>query len=271
MWWEALLWLPGCVVFGGAVGWVAAMVAQRTAPLVVFPLLVGSLLGVSLVGSMRLLGVGHRCVALAAAILAPGAAVWAQHYTAYHAARHAAQCDLEMFQRAEGLLGNLVQGHAPVGPEGLFDFLGREARRGRTLSTVAGDWIVRGWQAWASWAVDGLLVLLPAVGITIVALGRPFCRACHSWYHTIRSGTLSAPAAGEVAGLLGIEKPSEPAAADYRLLACPSGCGPTGVRLRWEGRRRDRDAETIWLDPQRRDALVALLDAERSAFRNDTT
>ena len=59
----------------------------------------------------------------------------------------------------------------------------RQAKVGRPIGFGR---VLKGWAAWASWGVDGLLVLVAALAIVIPAIRQPFCNTCRSWYSTIR-------------------------------------------------------------------------------------
>ena len=59
-WGRLLLWLPVCLVHGGAVAWAATLVERFSAPVLLFSLLVGAALGGTLVGAIRLLQIGNR-------------------------------------------------------------------------------------------------------------------------------------------------------------------------------------------------------------------
>lgn len=165
-----VVWLVACVAFATVAGWLSTWIARSVAPLVVFPLLLGFLLGACLSASRRMLGMTGRKLALGAALLAAGAAVWGQHYASYREAWRVTENDAQIFRQAQLALGDLVQGRPPVAPSGLLDYLRREAQRGRALTTIWGNWTVKGWQAWTSWAADAALVLVATLAVTAVAM-----------------------------------------------------------------------------------------------------
>ena len=65
----------------------------------------------------------------------------------------------------------LAQRH--FAPVIIFPLLVEQAHQGRQLNV--GGYVVRGWQAWLSWALDGALVLLAAMFL-VVPVTRPIGR-----------------------------------------------------------------------------------------------
>lgn len=261
--WQALfLWLPGSLVAGLLLGGAAAVVQRRFAPLVFFPLLIGALLGLMLVGWLRTTQTAQRAVALLGVLLAVCGAVFVEHYVCYRTALHDATADERLdlarqaFPEQAGRLGQ-----APV-PDHFWEFMRSEAERGRPL---IGAWVAKGAWAWCSWSVEAALTLVAALAVVVPALRLPYCARCRSWYRTTRSGRLRASVLRRLAAELGIEWTHVPPAARYRVLTCESGCGPMGLELSWRSPRRERERELAWLDESQRLAVLRVLDENRDA------
>ncbi|HLA85384.1 MAG TPA: hypothetical protein VJL29_11370 [Thermoguttaceae bacterium] len=259
-WWGLCLWLPGCIGFGALLAWAAFEVGQWFSPLVVFPLLVGLVLGVSLVAMMRLFQMGHRPTAWLALGLAAVVVIAGQHYFSYRAAVVEANRASEQLQKARTTFGTLVQGRLPAPPTGPIDYLRRRADEGRPLDTVLGNHMAKGWLAWLSWALDGLLVLGPAAAMVAYALRRPFCGRCGSWYATRRAGPLDAQAVQQLVEILGLSPADTPKGGRYRLISCNQGCAPTGFSLSWKELDTKKLPEILWLDDQQHTRVIEILD-----------
>lgn len=256
--WALPIWLPACVLVGAAVAWLAAWAGQHRAPLVLFPLLVGGVLGATLVGLMRLVQVGHRPTVLLGTLLAAAVAVAGQHYAAYGQARASLEKDVATFRLAKKAFGNQVLGHMPAAPEGIGDYLREEAARGRPLW---GDRVARGAAAWATWAADGLLLAAAALAVVVPAGRQPYCDRCHSWFRTTRRGKLDAQAAAGVAAAAGIDADAGLVSARYRLVTCSAGCNVVGFVLSWQQNDGQWTSATRWLDAEGRIEVVRRLDA----------
>ncbi len=255
--WTALaVWLPACLVEGALLAWLAAIVERHRAPVLLFSLLVGVALGVTLAAMMRLCQVGHRPTILLGTLLGASVAVAGQHYLSFRAAYREARQDARAYELAKLALGNQVLGQMPVPPSSFIEFMRWRAARGFPFC----QYHVRGPAVWLIWSVDWLLVLAAAAVMVVPALGRPYCDRCRSWYATTRRGRLDPAAARQVAALAGAELPDGSIATHYRLVACHSGCGPTGLLLRWERPSGDRLTAESWLDADRRNRVVEALD-----------
>ena len=264
-WWGWLIWLPVCVALGLLFAWASVALSTRFSPLLVFPLMVGLVLGASLVSLARICQVGHRATVWTALLLSVAAVVIGQHWFSYRAARVMAEQDLLQYQKAQQAFGELVAGRLPAAPSSMREYLTRQADHGRRLETTFGSWTARGPAAWLSWVLDGLLILLPAAVMTWMALRRPFCGQCRSWYATRRSGPVDAETARRLIDVL--EWPAENAAGvtHFRLISCNGGCGTTGLALSCKGRAAANLPAVTWLDDQRRNTVVAVLDNATAA------
>ena len=160
----ATLWLWGGVAIGLAAGWIATVVAVRFAPLVVFPLAVGAVLGVVLIGAAQLLQNDRRQTILAAATMAALVAVGAQHYFSYLEANR----EMEESQTIKDAKAAFADIMADRRPTGFFDYLRQQAAIGRRMPL---GYVARGPMAWLSWAVDGLLVVAGTMAVVVFAGG----------------------------------------------------------------------------------------------------
>lgn len=264
-WWGWGLWLPGCLIFGTLLAWASFEFSGRFSPLFFYPLMVGLLLGASLVALVRLGQMGHRPTAWLALILTAGIVIGGQHYFSYREASAQSERETVQFTQARAAFGDLVQGQLPSPPDNLFDYLRDQALQGRPLDTVFGPFVAQGAFAWLSWALDGLLILLPAVVMMAIALRRPFCGQCGSWRVTRRAGPLDGPTARRVAEMLEMPHESDQGVAYYRLTSCNQGCAPTGFSLSWQGSGKAEKLQTVWLDDEQRNQVVKILDQSRDS------
>ena len=261
-WSRLMVWLPACVIVGLLAGALTALAVEQTrfAPLVFFPLLVGVFLGLLLVSLMRFAQVAHRTTIVAGTLLAVLATVGMQHYRAYwHTAsllnKNGDQIALaqQAFPDKAGRMADSVADR----PTGFLDYMHREAELGRPLFN---DVVARGRLAWLTWAIEGLLVLAASLAIVMPALGQPYCDRCETWYHTTRTGRLSAAAAQRLAEAAGLAASFSARRVRYRFITCQSGCGPTGFELSWKERRQGISSEQAWLDAAQRDRVNGVLD-----------
>jgi hypothetical protein len=247
---QALLWMLAAPVLGAAVARLAVWVQNYWAPLLVFPLLVGCGLGLLLAGLMRVGQVGHRPTLCSGALVAAAVAVAGQHYFAYRDFQAAL-----IAQRPQGLGLEDFQKMMPQTSTDFPRFMQRQAARGRP---VTAKHELRGAAAWASWAADGLLVLLAALTIVCLACRAPYCSRCRSWYRTTRAGRLDAGMAGRLAEAAALPLAEPPGAAQYRLSHCSSGCGPSRLQLAC-GQEKTKVVEA-WLCSARREHVARVLD-----------
>jgi hypothetical protein len=226
---------------------------------VIFSLMVGVVLGATLIGMVRLLQVGNRPTVLLGTVVAATVAVVGQHYISYRAAHRATAEDERAFARLAYRGKELAE--VPVPPEGFFRFLRWRAARGFGLLGFK----AQGWRVWVLWAADGVLVLGAALAVVGPALRRPYCDRCRSWFRATRGGPVDPPTARQLAQLLEAELPEPPASASYRLLACHGGCAPTLFRLWWVKPKGGVSSLNVWLDPERRSRIVDALDQRMTA------
>jgi hypothetical protein len=251
IYWPGLAcWLPLCLAAAALWGGLTVLIQAHFSPVVLFPLLVGAVLGILCAASLRLCRTAHRPTALAGAILAACLLVVTQHYVSYRLARSAASEQKNM---------SLAQAAFPDLDLNFSRYLTREAAKGRPIA----GFTAQGTQAWISWGVDGLLVIAATLAVVWLALRQPYCQTCHGWYRTVRTGQLSE---AQVAGLksLGFAPPADPPMPwQYSLHHCPGGCGPARFELSWDGASPGHCG--WWLDVQRRGAVVACLDRAHSS------
>jgi len=255
-WDRCAFWVPACLVYGGLVGWVAVFVERFRAPALLFPILVGVVLGASLAGMGRLGQVGNRFTVLLGTVLAASAAVFGQHYVSYRLARREAVEDARTYQRAAWLFQDKVLGDMPVPPDDFLEYLRWDAARGRRVFGLE----VRGAVVWMIWTAHGLLVLGAALAVVVPALKKPYCDRCRSWFVTTRCGPVDPETARKLAAAIEAELPDEIASAGYRLSACNGGCGPTRFELRLQKPGGESSSAKAWLDVEQRNQVVRALD-----------
>lgn len=257
-------WLPLCGVLGLLVA-VAAEVAQKYfAPPVLFPLMVGAMLGGMLVGLLRVCQVGHRGTLLAGAVFAAVLAATGQHYVAFWRAQQRVRSDPDRYAKLALAFPEKVP------PVRWWAFIQWSASRGRQLWS----WQLRGAWAWASWGVDGLLLLGCTVLLVHSAARLPYCNQCRRWYFTAQGGRIGPAEARQLAQLIDVAVGGEILRGRYRLIRCPGGCGPAGFSLRWEQKDGDYAVGPIWLDPAQKRRVHESLDdwaAKRQAETEDDT
>ncbi len=255
---QALIWLLAAPVLGAAVARLAVWVQNFWTPFLIFPLLVGCGLGLLLMGLMRLAQVGHRATLGGGAVLAVAVAVAMQHYISFLDCK--AALIAQQAQKPQGLSLEAFQAfqemRMPDASADFVQFMQRQADRGRPVTAKHS---LRGAAAWASWAVDGLLMLVATLTIVYLACRAPYCSVCRSWYRTTRAGPLAAETARRMveAASLPIEGPLGPA--QYRLSHCVGGCGPARLELALSGQPKAKVVEA-WLLAAERERVVRALD-----------
>ena len=259
--WPALaLWLPMCGLLSAVVAWLAVGIATHFAPLVIFPILVGLTLGVTLAGLSRLMQVGNRTTVVLGTILACAVTIIGQHYVCYREDRELIREQAESFHRAERKHPGLVLGSAPEPAQGLLDYLRRQADEGRPL---LGSYVARGPVAWTSWTADGLLAAAAALLVVLPAVRQPYCSRCRSWFRTTRRGRIDANSARRLGSLLQIEFPDEVASIDYRMVTCTAGCDSTGFEVSWVAESGKPASARVWLNADHRNQVTQAIDVSK--------
>jgi len=259
-WRDPILLLSIALLFGLSLAWLAEIGQRYCAPLIIFPLLVGVALGILTILAIRLGRIGNRPTIVLATLLGWLICVGGQHYLAYRA-----ECRLVAEQRR--LRMEAQQQHPALGPIAMPEapgsflaFLEKRADEGRALNI--GGYVARGWQAWASWVIDGLLVLLGAMFLVVPVMRLPYCSRCRSWYREVRRSRFDGPISRKLAEAAGAPGPAKITSGRFRLLSCHGGCGPTGLEIAWQ--RSDGTTTTLrrWLDAESRNQLVQILDRQ---------
>jgi len=234
--------------------WLAVVAEAFFAPLVIFPLLVGVLLGFLLVAVVRLAQVGNRATVILGVVPAVALTVAGQHYLGYLKAYSESSGQIQKQGNSTADFGAVLKQFTPSFPE----YMQRQAAVGRRLLP---GYTARGWVAWLSWAVDGLLVLAAALALVIPAVLQPYCNRCRSWYRVVRSGRIDVPTARRLARLAGMPEGETPKGAGYRLLSCNAACGPTDFELNWREAGGGASTSRAWLDTDQRNRVAQVLDA----------
>jgi hypothetical protein len=254
-WFGLLVAIVVAPLFGLVWAWVAEVAQFYSAPIVLFPLLVGVFAGLSVVALVRFAQIGHRPTIVLAALLTAGVAGVGQHYFGYLAAYRpndsATSTGLATGADFSALLRDLRPSFG--------EYIQAQAKRGRPLW---GKYVAEGWLAWLSWSVDVLLEAVGAVAVIVPAVRVPYCNQCATWYRTIRGGKIDRSSAQRLAELIGVEGVGLPRSPRYRLSACHGGCGPTRCELSWEESGGAVDLVQVWLDSAGRNQVVAILDSQ---------
>jgi hypothetical protein len=173
---QSALALAGGLAAGAAMAWLAAQLQQLRSPWLVFPLVMGLALGAALVGLAGLVQVGHRPTVVAVTLLSAAALTVGQHYFSYRATLRATRQKAPELEKARLLFPKNSWEESPVPPPSFGRFLRWQAARGRPI----GRFVARGGLAWASWALDGLLLVAGALAVVGPAIRRPYCNHCRS-------------------------------------------------------------------------------------------
>ncbi|MBN2579227.1 MAG: hypothetical protein JXB10_09570 [Pirellulales bacterium] len=254
---DPLLWLPGCIFLGLLVAWAAVDAQFYFAPLLLFPILVGVLLGALLVLLMRMAQIGHRPTIVCGTILAAGLTIWGMHYLTYLSNRRTAAAESANLEKAQRLQPEFAALRLPAPPDNFFQYMKEKAVQGRRIFH---PYYFRGVYAWLLWSVEALLLTAATLLVAIPAMYLPFCRQCHSWYRTIRSARLPPGVFQQLADVLNLETTPRLRSCRCRLLACLGGCGPTGCELAWEDLEGKTSFARVWLHPEQRNGIVETLD-----------
>lgn len=259
-WPLALIWLACCAGLGLLVGWAAVVARAYAAPLLLFPLVVGSVLGGLVALAMRVLNVGHRPTIWLGACAAGLLAVAGQHYFTF------LQLHQHYARQPDRLVKLRVVAPERIPPPSFVPFLYWSAERGLPV----GNYRMHGPWAWLVWTIDGLLVILTTTLLAGATARLPYCDRCGRWYRTARSGKWPPSLAAEWPALSETIRPCVMDAADvstpletfqrYRMIACEGGCGPTGLILSGEDASGRAASQWVWLDAAGRARIVALLD-----------
>lgn len=261
--WPGLLaWTGSSLAVAVLIGAASVTLETFFAPLIFFPLLVGVLFGGLALGLLRQCNVGSRPIVAAALVLAGAVLVTTQHYAHY---RHALEQLAAVEDRLQPLRAAFPEGLPErLDPQrGFVGFLTQQAAAGRPYLygyTARGPW------AWASWALDGAILVAAALGVVLPALRQPYCARCRHWYRTTRSGRVRRRLACPLAEVIDAEIPPGVETVHFRLLNCQGGCGPTGLVLA-SRRREGLLVASAWLDAAGRQRVTEILDGTAPANR----
>jgi hypothetical protein len=254
---DTLLWLPGCLILGLLTAWAAVDAQFYFAPLLLFPILVGVLLGALLMLLMRMAQIGHRPTIVAGTLLAAGLAVAGIHYITYWTQSRAAAAELANLEKARRLQPEFAAVQLPLPPDNFVKYMRQKAAQGRLIFP---PYSLRGGYAWLLWGIEAVLLVTATLFVVLPAMYLPFCRQCHSWYRTIRSARLPPGVFHQLAAVLNLEIAERLRSSRCRLLACLGGCGPTGCELAWEDFKGQTFFARVWLHPAQRNGVMAILD-----------
>jgi hypothetical protein len=258
---DLILWLPGCLLLGGLAAWAAVDAQFFFAPLLLFPLLIGVLLGVLLVLYMRMARIGHRPTIVAGAVLAAGVTVVGMHYLAYRYHGREFEAESAKLERARQSLppdaARRLANRLSAPPGSFFEYMKQQADEGRPILPA---YSLHDGYAWLLWIVEALVLTAGALIVVVPALLLPFCRRCHSWYRTIRGVRCPPAVLGRLAAELHVEIPPRLRSGRCRLQACLGGCGPTRCELAWEDHEGQASFARVWLHHEQRNRVMQIFD-----------
>jgi hypothetical protein len=243
----------GGVGLGSLWAWWAVAGQGYLAPWLLFPLLIGAGVGVTMVGLVRMMQVGHRPTVLLAVLTAALLAAGLQHYVAYVEWRRTEAVDPVSGKDLSQVVDQLRPG--------FVEYLQAQARHGRPL---AFGYVAYNSAVWLTWAVDALLVVFAAVAVAIPAMHTPYCNRCRSWYRVTRNGKIDLRTAQQIGQWVNVTLPDHTRSQRYRLSNCHSGCGPTCCELSWEEASGEVSLVQFWVDPTGRTQMGAILDGVAS-------
>jgi hypothetical protein len=254
---DMLFWLPACVILGLLTAWAAVDAQFYFAPLLLFPILVGVLLGALLVLVMRMAQVGHRPTIVEGALLAAGLAAIGMHYLTYRINSQTNSEESAQREIVRRLLPESKTRGIPTLPDNFFEYMMHKADQGRPIFA---SFSLHGGYAWLLWIIEALLLMTAVLLVVIPGMNFCFCRRCHSWYRTIRSARLPPGVLLQLAGVLNLELSDRLRSGRCRLLACLGGCGPTGCELAWEELEGKTSVARVWIRSEQRNDVLRILD-----------
>ena len=267
--WRGLaIWLLGVLILGALAARAAVGAQFYFAPLVIFPFLAGVVLGGLLIGLMRAGQIGHRPTIIFGAVLAVLIAVAGSHWFCYLSACETGLKQPQLVDKARQVFPELLAQRLPAPSASFMEYMRQQADRGRPILL---DYTARGWMAWLSWVIDGLLVLAGTSAVLIPTMFLPFCSRCQTWYRAIRSAHIPASAIKQIGRIAGVDPVEHLKSGRCRLICCHSGCGPTGCELYWEDTTGDTFFARVWLDSTQRNLVMQVLDQVMTDEENEET
>ncbi len=256
--WDSLGWiLIAAPLVGLVFAWIGHRVQADFAPLILFPILLGTAVGITIVGLIRFAQFGNRSAIFAAVVVAATTAPLGEHYFGYLSAYPGFQV---AGSASSSDHSSLVRQVAPS----FGAYLQAQAARGRPLW---GDVVAHGVFAWVSWALDAALTVVAAILVTLPALRVPYCSRCGTWYRTTRNGKVDLTTGRRLAEICGIEDIASLHSPRYRLAVCQGGCGPMRCELSWEESSNAVSVARVWLTSEQRRQIAEVLDGLSEEFR----
>lgn len=261
-------WGAASLSVGIALGWIGSQAAAVLAPLFIFSLLFGLVLGAILVVLMRVCQVHSVGIVYPVAILAVVLMVASQHWFAYREVVQTIHEEIRSLQKAANQFPDKFQGQISAPPQSLIAFMSDEASRPRHISTWFGKVTLQGSRAWTFWGLDALMVLLPTFFLLWRGRARPWCATCCSWYRTTRTGRLDRATGESLLAMLTDEESNQDTPggcnqddkyASFVMRDCDGRCGETELRILFTS---TSTIETYRLDRAKRQAVESILDGD---------
>jgi len=243
------VWLVAALVAAACLAWFSTKVSARFAPILLLPIGLGILLGLLLSWGMRIFEVAHPSSLLAGSLFAAAMLVVGQHYVPYHQWRSHAPSG------AESLAAQVfpeMQTRLHRQDATFSQFLREEADRGMEV----GEFQLGSRGMWLLWGISAALTLGSTATIVFLAVRRPYCDRCGSWYRVSRCGNIPIAKAAELATRLGWS--DHKSAAAYRFWTCRGCCGSSGCELSWK--HSGLRPQFAWVDRAGMAAITQSLD-----------
>jgi len=218
---SAIAWFAAAAAIAVGLGLASALAQQYFAPLGLYPVLVGLVLGAGLVAALRLTQFGSRRCAMVGAAVATAVLIIAQFYGSYRLYVAAVEA------KAPAGVGRLPLDRLQP-PDSLWAYLRQQAQYGRPL--FAGITARDGW-AWATWVGDWALAAAAAMVAVRQGFRRPWCARCHKWYRAVGEGQLSRETTGQIGKLAEVALPKT--GGRYRVWSCPTAGHGTAIEIAW--------------------------------------
>jgi hypothetical protein len=265
-------WIVAGLASAVGLGWLATQVATTWSPLILFPLLLGVMLGVLLVVFMRMSQVHNGWLVYTVAILAVVLTILTQHWFLYLEAKQDMDQNLDMVRQMARQFPDEFHGNLPQPPANFWEYLQHDARQPRTIVVWNKEATFQGTRTWLLWGLNLAITLLTALLILHQGRNRPWCATCRSWYRTTRRGHLDRATTERLLAALQkfdseesetdstptkTKTPANDRYASFLICDCDGRCGRTELRIL---QIANSEVTNYYLPPDQRREIEAILD-----------